>query len=74
MRGKRPRSLGGGELLGDEDSPLPSRLVITMKYLRGSSARPSPTMKVSMSLCVPVYQVGTSTALSRAVFSVPTVL
>ena len=44
-----------------------------MKYLLGSSARCSPTMKVSLSSCVPVYQLGTSTALSRAAFSVPRV-
>ena len=72
--GNRPRSIGDGELLGDEEIPLPSRFVITMKYLRGSRARPSPTMKVSMSLCVPVYHVGISTTLSRVGLSVPMVL
>jgi hypothetical protein len=44
-----------------------------MKYFFGSRARPSPSMKVSLSSCVPEYQLGTSTALSRARFSVPRV-
>ena len=44
-----------------------------MKYLPGSSARSAPSMKVSLSAWVPVYQLGTSTALSRAALSVPRV-
>ena len=44
-----------------------------MQYLPGSSARCSPSMKVSLSSWVPVYQLGTSTAFSRAAFSVPRV-
>ena len=71
--GKRPRSTGAGLLLGDDDRPLARRSVRMMKYLFGSMARPSPSMKISLSSCVPVYQLGTSTALSRAPFSVPRV-
>ena len=41
--GKRGPLYGSGVLLGEDDSPLPNMLGMTMKYLAGSSAMPGPT-------------------------------
>jgi len=71
--GKRPRSNGAGVFEGDDERPFARRLVRMMKYLSGLRARFVPTMKVSVSVPVPVYQDGTRTALSLAAFNVPSV-
>src|ERR1700733_4447541 len=72
-RGKRRASNGDGVLLGDEDRPLLKRLVVTTKCLLGSIARPSPTRHKADSRCVPEYQDGIRTTLSRAGDNVPCV-
>jgi hypothetical protein len=41
-RGNLALPYGGGVLLGEDDSPLPSMFGTMMKYLAGSSAIPSP--------------------------------
>jgi hypothetical protein len=41
--GKLAMACGPATLCGEVDRPLPIWLTMTMKYLLGSSARPSPT-------------------------------
>ena len=40
--GNRGPSCGAAELLGEEENPLPNRLIETMKWRAGSMARPGP--------------------------------
>ena len=55
--GKRALSYGGGVLLGELESPLPSMFGTMMKYSLGSRAMPSP-ISHSLSQWRPEYQVG----------------
>ena len=55
--GKFALSCGGGVLLGELESPLPSMFGMMMKYLRGSRAMSSPTSH-SLSQWKPEYHVG----------------
>ena len=55
--GKCAALLGGGELLGEEDSPFPSMFGTMMKYLWGSRPLPGPISQ-SLSVCLPEYHVG----------------
>ena len=55
---------------GEVDNPLPIGSVATMKYLRVSSALPSPIRK-SRRWCVPVSAEQTRIALERSASSVP---
>ena len=57
MSGKRGPSKGSGELLGEEDSPLPNMFGTMMKYFAGSRPIPSP-ISHSFSQWRPEYQVG----------------
>src|SRR6202035_1553815 len=72
IAGKAPRSKGGavfsGDVLGDRPK-CPGRM---MKYLAGSSGRPSP-IHMSSPFGGAARKVGNKIALSLAAFSVPTV-
>src|SRR5688572_13171209 len=71
--GKAPWLNGGGVLLGEDENPPPNCPGTTMKYLVGSSPRPSP-IQSSVVAEVPEYQCGTRMTLSFAALSVPCVL
>ena len=61
---------GGGVLLGEEEKPLPNWPGRMMKYLDGSSGRPSP-MKISIDFDVPDHMWGNRMALSLLSLNVP---
>src|ERR1700722_1555434 len=64
-RGNRAALNGASVLLGDDETPPDIKLVSTTKCLSGSIARPCPTRHSSDSRCVPEYQDGMTTTLSR---------
>ena len=53
ISGKRGPSCEGGVLLGEEESPLPNKLIEIIKCFSGLIARLGPK-KPSFLLCVPV--------------------
>jgi hypothetical protein len=61
VTGNRGPSNGGGVLLGEDETPLPSSSVAITKNSAGSSARPSP-MRKSLSAEPAMKWDGTSTA------------
>ena len=61
-------------MVGTDETPPPIKLGMMIKYLAGSRARSGPVSAASHDTWSPLYQVGSTTTLSRLGDSVPSVL